>query len=142
MLQYVNIEDIQVLNFISEACQKYEMYTAGRHYRIALLQRLHNVLAFPEQSILGPLNEPKLFSSNNLHIGIPLARVTTVGLCQDGINRFSSTLQDAKHDFSHVPLSLGGGNDSVFIEYLRQRDPMMAVWIDFGLISLNLGYPV
>jgi hypothetical protein len=142
MLQYVNIEDIDVLNFISEACQEYEMFTAGRHYRLALLQRLHNVLAFPENHILVSPNETKLFCSNNSHIGIPLAQVTAVGLCQDEIVRFSFTLQDAKHDFSHVPLSLGGGNDSVFIEYLKQRDSMMAVWIDSGLITLNLGYPV
>lgn len=133
MLHHIS-PDPFYFSFVLETIQEYELYTAGRHYRIPLLQQLYQVMRSPnEYSLTSRVRVLDCFSSSTRHVGLSWDKLSAVGLTRNNIDQFSFTLQDAKDDFAHV-LS----NDEAFIQYLKERDPMMTVWLDIGLRTLCL----
>ena len=120
--------DPDTFAMIREAIKEYDQYTAGRHYRIPLLQRLYEVMYSPEHHVL-------LSRDHSEHTNVPQSQKSFVGLSLESIKNFSATLHHAQTDFAHVPWT----NDEMFLQYLKGQDPMMAVWLDIGLRTLRLG---
>ena len=127
MILYIT-PDPDTFAMIREAIKEYDQYTAGRHYRIPLLQRLYEVMYSPEHHVL-------LSRDHREHTNVPQSQKSFVGLSLESIKKFSATLHHAQTDFAHVPWT----NDEMFLQYLKGQDPMMAVWLDIGLRTLRLG---
>jgi hypothetical protein len=112
---------------ILETCKEYELYTFGRHYRIPLLQRLHDVMYSYRDHTL-PSRDGFSKTKKPYHAQVALAKKTAIGTCLLEIQTFSSTLRDAIQDFEHEQWT----SDTSFIKYLKERDPVMLLWLDIG----------
>ena len=112
---------------IQATLETYLKSTAERHYRIPLLQKLQKMYSDKKSYRLKLENR----GSDRLHR--ENQELSAVGMTHQDICAFSVTLRDALNDFEHVDLS----NDDKFCLYLKQRDPLVPAWIDFGLDSLR-----
>jgi len=134
------VPDYECLLVMIQTSREYELYTANRHYRIPLLEKLINTMGWPDECILESHPKPdrprraNSPPSINYHIGVPLSKTTAVGTSLESINRFLQSVRDA-HDTSYPGK---WSNDESFIRYLRQRDDMMDIWLDIGQRMMRL----
>lgn len=115
-------------HIIQATLETYRKSTAKRHYRIPLLERLLQVYRHQEEHQLKI--EPT--GSDVIH-SVPVDDLTAVDMTNTAIRNYSAAMSDAYNDFKNVDMS----NDDKFCLYLRQRDPLMPAWINFGLEILR-----
>jgi hypothetical protein len=114
-------------HIIRATLEAYCKSTAQRHYRIPLLKKLLQVYNNKKFYRL------KLNNKGSEPIHQDFQELSAVDMTLKDIETFSVTLRDAFNDFDHIDLS----NDDKFCLYMRQRDPLVPAWIDFGLESLR-----
>jgi hypothetical protein len=134
--------DVDYNSFLAmnTACKEYELCTNYRHYRIALLDKLIQIIGWPNEHILIDKDKDRRPKRTNTlprrshHYNVPFPKRSAIGTCNLEIMRFMSSARDATENFKSVNWS----NDETFIKYLRQRDETMDVWMDVGQRSLRL----
>ena len=109
------------IHIIKATLEAYEKSTAHRHYRIPLLKKL--LQSYSHQEHCQADNHPQVSKEES----------TAIGMTHQDIKQFSLTLQDGLEDFKNIDLS----NDEKFCMYLKNRDELMPLWINFGLDTLR-----
>jgi len=118
--------DETTLRALSESLDEYSRCTHDRHYRIAILKRLIEMIKKPSDYILPVPNDDPLFGTpKSFHNG---RYRTDIGMSANCILGFTSTCDDALKDFAN----LDAAYDDAFIMYLRHKDDMMPVWMHTG----------
>ena len=118
-------------HIIKATLEAYEQCTAHRHYRIPLLNKLLQVYSNPERYKLIP--QSRQAEDEDIHPQVPIEDKSAIGMTHQDIRQFSMTLQDGLDDFNNIDLS----NDDKFCLYMKTRDELMPVWINFGLDTLR-----
>ena len=109
------------IHIIKATLEAYEKSTAHRHYRIPLLKKL--LQSYSHQEHCQADNHPQVSKEES----------SAIGMTHQDIKQFSLTLQDGLEDFKNIDLS----NDEKFCMYLKNRDELMPLWINFGLDTLR-----
>ena len=118
-------------HIIKATLEAYEQCTAHRHYRIPLLKRLLKVYSNPKLYQLSP--QPCQAENDDIHPQVSKEDSSAIGMTHQDIKLFSMTLQDGLEDFKNIDLS----NDEKFCMYLKNRDELMPLWINFGFDTLR-----
>jgi len=114
---------------IHATLEAYQKSTAGRHYRIPLLQKLLQVCRNPATHHLKREEDNK----TDPHSTVPPAEVSAINMTLKEIEAFSVTGRDVRNDFADVNLS----QDEQIILYMKNRDPLMPAWIETGLDAMR-----
>ena len=118
-------------HIIKATLEAYEQCTAHRHHRIPLLKKLLEVYSQQERYKLNP--QPCQKDSKDIHPQVSKEDSSAIGMTHQDIKKFSLTMQDGQDNFKNIDLS----NDEKFCMYLKNRDELMPLWINFGLDSLR-----
>ena len=95
------------------------------------MKKLLEVYSQQEPYKLNP--QPCQEDSKDIHPQVSKEDSSAIGMTHQDIKKFSLTMQDGQDNFKNIDLS----NDEKFCMYLKNRDELMPLWINFGLDSLR-----